>query len=136
MKIYCCGCQTFVNAALVTGANVYPHRNDLARLPFWKCNACENFVGCHHKTKTPTRPLGSIPTPEIKKARRALHDLIDPLWRDEGMPRKAIYEHLGVKLGYEYHTAHINTIEEATKVKNLLLELTDEHFLLKGSHGN
>ena len=65
-SIFCCGCQSDVQARLTDGAEIYAHRRDLASLPFWKCDACGNFVGCHHKTKHRTRPLGCIPTKEIK----------------------------------------------------------------------
>ena len=68
-KIWCCGCGKEVDARLTDGAEVYPHRRDLASLPFWKCDACGNFVGCHHKTRERTKPLGCIPTPEIKDVR-------------------------------------------------------------------
>ena len=77
--IYCCGCATDVNANLKSGKDIYPHRADLHSLPFWMCPTCKNFVGCHHKTRNRTAPLGCIPTTELKNARRHLHALIDPL---------------------------------------------------------
>ena len=57
-SIFCCGCQRKVDARLTNGEEMYPHRYDLANLPFWKCDVCQNFVGCHHKTKNRTKPLG------------------------------------------------------------------------------
>lgn len=69
MDLYCCGCKTKVSARLTDGAEVYPHRPDLHDLPFWRCDACGNFVGCHHRTKKRTGPLGCIPTPEVRWAR-------------------------------------------------------------------
>lgn len=65
--IFCCGCGVDVQARLTDVAEIYPHRDDLHSLPFWRCDACGNSVGCHHKTQNPTRPLGCIPTNEIKK---------------------------------------------------------------------
>ena len=55
--LYCCGCDTGTEARLTNGAEIYPHRPDLHELPFWKCDKCGNFVGCHHKTKDRTRPM-------------------------------------------------------------------------------
>ena len=81
MNIRCCGCQKKVEARLTDGSEIYPHRKDLYSLPFWKCDVCGNFVGCHHKTKNRTRPLGCIPTPEIKNARKHIHAILDPLWQ-------------------------------------------------------
>lgn len=62
MKIYCTGCGKDVQARLTDGAERYPHRPDLYELPFWKCDTCGNYVGCHHKTRAPTKPLGCIAT--------------------------------------------------------------------------
>lgn len=117
MDIYCCGCEEKVNARLTDGSECYPHRKDLHSLPFWKCDTCNNFVGCHHKQKNnPTQPLGIIATPEVKKARIYIHSLIDPLWKKGLMPRGVIYSKLSKALGWKYHTSKIRTIEEARKV--------------------
>jgi hypothetical protein len=45
MKIYCTGCKSDVEARLVDGAEVYPHREDLASLPFWKCAVEKSLIG-------------------------------------------------------------------------------------------
>lgn len=81
-SIYCCGCDRDVEARLTDGAEVYPHRPDLAGLPFWMCDTCGNYVGCHHKTEDRTRPLGKIPSAEIRKARQHCHRVVDPLWKN------------------------------------------------------
>lgn len=116
MKLWCCQCQVDVDARLTSGAEVYPHRTDLAHLPRWICDGCGNHVGTHHKTRNRTRPLGNIPSPEIKKARIAIHNLIDPAWKSGAVRRSAIYAHLGAALGKEYHTGDIRSIEEARRV--------------------
>lgn len=116
MKIYCCGCEKKVTARLTDGAEVYPHRSDLHDLPFWKCNACGNFVGCHHKTKNRTNPLGIIPTKEIKAARQRIHRILDPIWQSGKMPRKVVYAKLSKLLGWNYHTASIKSVSEAREV--------------------
>ncbi len=115
--LYCCGCKKDVEARLTHGGEVYPHREDLADLPFWKCNTCKNYVGCHHKTKDRTRPLGNIPTKELKNARQHIHRILDPIWKDGKMPRGKVYAKIARELGREeYHTAEIKTIEEARQV--------------------
>jgi len=124
-KIYCCGCLKDVDAQLTSGQGVYPNckeslQSKLWQLPFWRCPTCKNFVGCHHKTKNPTMPLGCIPTPEIKNARQHIHKLIDPLWHNHEEPFRArgwIYRWLAAKMGKEkYHTAEIRSVEEAREV--------------------
>ena len=110
-EIHCCGCEADVQARLTDGGETYPHRPDLLELPFWKCDACGNFVGCHHKTKDRTRPLGCIPTPEIKNARKHLHRLIDQV------KRKELYGLIAERMGRDkYHTADIRSVAEARYV--------------------
>lgn len=114
--IYCCNCAAEVSARLTSGAEVYPHRPDLRDLPFWRCDGCGGFVGCHHKTRQRTRPLGVIASPAIKNARRHIHALLDPLWQSGQIDRKRLYQDIGKHLGHEYHTGEIRTIEEAREV--------------------
>lgn len=116
VHLYCCGCGKDVQPRLTDGAEIYPHRDDLASLPFWKCHDCGNHVGCHHKTANRTKPLGCIPTPEIRNARSHLHALIDPVWKSGQMKRGQIYAHLSKSLGRQFHTADIRSVEEAREV--------------------
>ena len=118
MRVYCCGCKADIDARLTDGKECYPHRSDLCSLPFWKCDTCRNFVGCHHKTKERTRPLGCIPTRAIKDARKKIHAIIDPLWQSKTMARGKIYSELAKVLGREYHTAELRSVAEC----NLILE--------------
>lgn len=125
----CCGCNgDKVEARLTNGAEIYPHRPDLHNLPFWKCDACGNFVGCHHKTADRTRPLGCIPTPELKQARQQIHRLIDPYWKAKRVNRSALYAAMSEKLGWKYHTAMIRSVDEAREVyrvaQSVLKEMT------------
>ena len=111
--IHCCGCGAHVNARLTDGSEVYPHRGDLRSIPFWICDACGNWVGCHHKTANRTAPLGCIPTPELKVARGHIHKLIDPAWMGGEIGRKQLYAEISRELGREFHTAQIRSIDEA-----------------------
>jgi hypothetical protein len=125
-KIWCCGCGKTVSARLTNGAEVYSGRADLAELPFWRCDVCRNFVGCHHKTNNPTRPLGVIPTPEIKGARRHIHRILDPLWQSGRMQRGEVYVLISERLGRQYHTAEIRSIEEAREVYRVVQAVAKE----------
>lgn len=114
--IYCCGCSRRVFARLTNGAEVYAHRKDLASLPFWRCDTCGNFVGCHHQTDTPTKPLGVIATPEIKQARMRLHATLDPLYREGLIRRAVLYKKMARALGVrEFHTAEIRSMAQARR---------------------
>lgn len=123
MKIYCCPCEADVDCRLTNGAEVYPHRKDLWSLPFWKCPTCGNYVGCHHKTNNPTKPLGNIPTKEIRQARKHIHAILDPLWKSKRFSRGYIYGKISARIGHEYHTAEIKTVEEAREVYKIVKEI-------------
>ena len=116
MKIFCCECNTKVDARLTDGSEIYPHRKDLYSLPFWVCDDCHNFVGCHYKTNNPTNPLGVIPTHELKQLRKQIHALIDPLWKSGRVKRKHLYKRISDHMGWKYHTAKLRTPCEAHKV--------------------
>lgn len=126
MDIYCCGCRKDVKVRLTDGIEIYPSRHDLAELPFWKCDTCGNFVGCHHKTKDRTKPLGCIPTPQIKNARKHIHELIDPIYRSGRMKRSELYAEISQRVGWNYHTADIRSVEDARIVYRAVLELKKE----------
>lgn len=114
--IYCCGCIANINARLTDGSEIYPHRHDLANRPFWICDKCQNYVGCHYKTKDSTKPLGCIPTREIRVARSFIHGVIDPICKNGKISRGRLYDRMRVALGYPYHTAEIKSIEQARDV--------------------
>jgi len=120
--IYCCGCNEKVEARLTRGSEVYPHRGDLSNLPFWKCDTCRNYIGCHHKTKKPTQPLGCIPTPEIRRARKHIHALLDPIWQSGRVGRRDLYKQISARIGWKYHTAKIRSIEEARSIYRVIKE--------------
>lgn len=121
--LYCCGCDKDVAPVLITGADVYPHRKDLHGLPFWRCEACKNFVGCHHKTKNPTAPLGCIPTPQVKEIRKRVHFVLDPLWKKHGHERGELYNFISERIGKTYHTANIRSVAEGEKIIGIVAEI-------------
>jgi hypothetical protein len=126
-KIYCCGCQKDVEARLTDGAEIYRSRPDLRLLPFWKCDGCGNHVGCHHKSHDRTRPLGNIPTKELRDARKHIHALLDPLWQTGKIKRGKLYAKLADGLGSKsYHTGELRTIEEARKVYLIAKSISEE----------
>ena len=118
-EIYCCNCGETVSARLTNGAEIYPHRKDLFSIPFWKCDTCSGKVGCHHKTKNKTAPLGVIPTPIISKIRGMIHCNLDVVWKAGKASRKEVYKAMSEKLGYEFHSAKIKSNDEAEKCLEL-----------------
>lgn len=116
MTIFCIQCDKNVDARLTNGREIYPRRPDLYRLPFWICDVCKNYVGCHHKTRMRTAPLGCIATPKIFRLRHKIHAVIDPIWKKKKMRRKSIYIELTKVLGRQYHTADLRSEAECQKI--------------------
>lgn len=134
VKLYCCECASKITARLTSGAEIYPRRSGLASLPFWKCDACGNHVGCHHKTTNPTRPLGCIPNAAVRNARQHIHALIDPAWKTGKVKRAEIYRHLSERTGRQYHTAHIRSVEEAREVYVMAREFIRSRRMISSDH--
>ena len=111
--IMCLNCNQEVPAYLTDGREIYPHRRDLSAKHFWKCPRCGEFVGCHPNT---IEPLGSIPTQEIREARKKVHATIDPIWKEGVAKRGEIYGKLSKLIGKTYHTGNVSSTEEAEKI--------------------
>lgn len=120
------------DAVLVTGCEVYPHRRDLYELFFWECKPCKARVGCHKEgnvcdgvKSNGTLPLGTAANAELRNARMAIHNTVDPLWqhnKQRGKARKIVYTVLtnyGRLHGYlgqndTYHTGSLSLQQCAT----------------------
>lgn len=113
MFIFCNGCTQPVDAVAVSGSDIYPHRSDLANITIFQCPTCKNYVGTHKSTG---KPLGTIPTPELRSIRSMVHSVIDPIWRSKQISRGKLYKDLSEFLGQEYHTGNINSQDEADKL--------------------
>lgn len=125
LELYCCGCQAYTDARLTDGSEIYSHRPDLYDIPFWICDICGNYVGCHHKLPSRVQPLGDIPTPEIRNARNHIHAILDPLWKEGRHRRHELYQMIADALGKKrYHTAWIKSIDEARQVYLIIKQIS------------
>lgn len=72
-----------------------------------------------------TRPLGCIPTPELRSARNHIHSILDPLWKGKGSPyrRTQVYAAISARIGREYHTAEIRSLSEAREVYRIVRDI-------------
>lgn len=126
MIIYCTGCTKEVEARLTDGKEMYPHREDLEKFPFWVCDTCRAFVGTHHKTRNRFKPLGFLATKEIKQWRMLIHSILDPLWKTEKIKRGQAYAFVSNRLGRTYHTGEILSLDDAKAVHRIVCELKDK----------
>ncbi|BAQ44359.1 zinc-finger-containing protein [Methylobacterium aquaticum] len=122
----CCG----RDARLTDGTEIYPHRAEpaIADKPMWVCDDCGAYVGCHPTT---TVALGTLAGPELRRLRRRVHLVIDPIWRAahriapyanaprkarEGIQRRArqrVYEFLADRLGIPCAECHVAMFDAA-----------------------
>ena len=113
MKPKCPYCA--VDAKLVTGADIYRFRPDLAELRFWKCAPCAAFVGCHKAGNgygDGTRPLGRLANAALRRAKTQAHAVFDPLWKTRRMTRRTAYSWLAGELGLPVEKVHIGEFDE------------------------
>lgn len=110
----CCGSES----RMTTGREVYAHRSDLKDRIFWICDHCGAFCGSHRHNG---EPLGYPAGPELRRARSAVHALLDPIWRTAwtlykdgeqnrkkicGVARRRVYDFLGARLGLDREECH------------------------------
>lgn len=128
---------------LTNGAEIYSHRRDLHGKPFWRCDACKGYVGCHPGT---TKALGTPADGPLRRARSLLHEeRMDPIWKTahmspcyqhpmdekrrkaiQGAARGRIYAWLQAKMGLTAEQCHTGmfTIEQCRQAWALLNGVT------------
>jgi hypothetical protein len=60
-----------------------------------------------------------LPLPSAEK----LNAILDPLWQNGHMGRRQVYARISEKLGWNYHTAQIRTVEEARDVYRIVQQI-------------
>ena len=124
-------------AIIITGAEVYPHRHDLANLRFWACLPCKAYVGTHRKGNRSV-PLGRLANYELRCWKKKAHSAFDPLWRHkmevEGCSKKiartAGYKWLAKEMGIKIKDCHIGMfdIADCSKVVRICSTVFDFGF--------
>lgn len=125
---------------LVTGADIYRGRDDLADKFFYRCRPCDAWCGCHPRSK---RPLGVPAKADLRRARSLLHERrLDPLWKTAlttadyhpedrkavaiitNTARKRVYEWLAYTMGLkEFHAGECD-IDQCREAWILLSNIT------------
>lgn len=107
MVLFCVNCQKEVLAEYENNS--------------WKCPHCNNSVGCHKGTN---RPLGCIPSPELRLKRIELYSLMEPLFSK--ISKLKLLKLLSEKLGYKFHLHQVKSIKECERVIDLVVEIGKE----------
>jgi hypothetical protein len=111
-------------AQLVTGAEVYRHRPDLARLNFWACFPCGAWVGCKRRVEEikgnrrlvitdGTEPRGRLANAELRSAMAAARDAFNPMWTSGRVDVKGAYSWLAHQLGIPREDCRIDDFDVA-----------------------
>lgn len=123
---------------LVTGADVYPEREELAERHIWRCTGCDAHVGCHRAgarvvlrggeviISDGTLAMGTLADHDLRAARVETHRMFDALWEQPaGMSRLEAYAWMARLLGIPKDEAHIAslTYDEAIKVQLAIEDL-------------
>jgi hypothetical protein len=95
-------------ARLVTGKHIYPHRPDLSRKRFWRCDNCDAHVGA----KENGDPRGPLANARLRQLRMEAHAAFDPYWKGGSMSRTKAYKWLADQLGITEREAHIGSSDE------------------------
>lgn len=123
--IYCCQCNAYVKGLIITGDQLYRSRPDLRNKYFIMCPDCHQYVGCHGRS---TKPLGHIPTPEVRAMRIKIHSVLDPIWKKSYVRRSTVYDLMAKELGLVvYHTAEITSMISALRAYEAAVRIA-EHF--------
>lgn len=96
-------------AELVNGYMVYERcRPDLKHQKFWRCKPCEAWVGCHPGSAI---PMGRLANAELRKAKQAVHRVLDPLWKSGAMSRNDAYKMLAQGMGIAIQNCHVGMFD-------------------------
>lgn len=74
---------------------------------YWKsymcylCKDCDAYVGCHNNTR---EPLGTMANDELRRWRIRTHEFIDPIWKENKMERREVYQLLEKHFWKPIHT--------------------------------
>lgn len=124
---------------LVTGAEVYPNREDLADRHIWRCTSCDAHVGCHKRgarialpdgeelVSDGTLPMGSLANEDLRAARIETHRMFDALWQPPAcMNRREAYAWMAKLLNIRREEAHVASLsyDECVKVMLAIEDLT------------
>lgn len=116
-------------ARFVTGKELYPLHQSLAKNYYYVCRRCDASVGCHKGTN---KPLGNLANRELREARGRAHKAFDPIWRKHGINRNDAYKWLAEQMELtksECHMAKMSiaecarVVELATAYRQLLSEV-------------
>ena len=116
---YCCGCEDDVLCELVSGKDIYPHREDLYSKEFWRCPNCGNYTGKYN---------GEYPTlasAYIRDRRRFCHEELKSIWKDRNL-RGKYYGYMSNIFKRDFHWGTVRSNAEADKALEHTIKFLEE----------
>ena len=106
MKCPYCGKE----AVLKDSSIIYGHSYGMVYIcsDYPKCDA---YVGVH-KNSSRMIPLGRMANRELRERKKAVHSLLDPLWRNNLMSRKKAYSRLREGMDLDSDECHVGKFDE------------------------
>jgi hypothetical protein len=94
-----CGAEVWI------GSNAKIYGREFGEWPWaLMCTGCDSYVGLHPFTGI---PLGTLATPEIRRARKAAKAKFNPLWQGGPLTRTEAYAWLAGALSVPVEQCHI-----------------------------
>lgn len=102
-------------AELVGGDKVYGGNEKYNNISVWRCEDCDAWVGCHPENmrygRTGIEPLGTLAKQDLRDARRLVHSVFDPIWKEGAFSgpggRRKAYAELARRLEIPSEECHI-----------------------------
>lgn len=126
MKIYCCKCCKDVDAVLVSGMTVNVRCPEHWDRKYYQCPHCLNYC-LANKYHNDWKPMALIAGPELRAERQRLHNLFDPVWKNDPLPyesRQGWYKYMAVGMHrgpkYQFHFGFLRSFRECKRAENLI----------------
>lgn len=139
MNIFCCTCRREVNAVQVSGMTLFPRRPDVWKNKFYQCPYCLNYTSARHDIETGEyKPIGFIASPALRTERIRLHELFDPIWKNDPHPaqsRKGWYKYIACGLygptGKKFHFGELKSFRECQRAETMIHKIKAKNRLKK-----
>ena len=115
IKVYCCECGKEIEADIVGGDIIYPHRKDLYSKKFYLCPHCHNYAGVYQGEK----PV--IPTKKIRECRYTAHRALDKIWHNKKQKKK-YYAFMNEQFNKSFHWGEMKNEAEAMKALKVTMD--------------
>ena len=124
--MWCCKCHRETDAMLVGGMTINTKRPECWNQKFYQCPVCLNYCNAR-KIGDEWKPIAFIATPALRAERQRLHELFDPVWKNDPLPgisRKGWYDYMTFGMNqdpnYRFHFGFLRSFRECKRAEKLI----------------